>query len=47
VALSRIIYGDDDWHYGKSLVMLAKAYHEHGGEAKTCKMCVWPNAGLL
>ena len=32
VALSRIVYGEDDWCYGKSLIMLAKAYHEHGGE---------------
>ena len=32
VALSRMVYGDDDWCYAKSLLMLAKAYHQHGGE---------------
>lgn len=32
VALSRIVYGDNDWHYAKSILLLAKAYHEHGGE---------------
>ena len=34
MALSRMVYGDDDWCHGKSLLMLAKAYHEHGGENK-------------
>ncbi|XP_065889684.1 tetratricopeptide repeat protein 23-like isoform X3 [Dysidea avara] len=44
VALSRIVYGDDDWHYSKSILLLAKAYHEHGGRhaqvishASTCR----------
>ena len=32
VALSRMVYGDDDWCYARSLLMLAKAYHQHGGE---------------
>lgn len=34
MALSRMVYGDDDWCHAKSLLMLAKAYHEHGGENK-------------
>ena len=32
VALSRMVYGDEDWCYARSLLMLAKAYHQHGGE---------------
>ena len=33
VALSRMVYGDDDWCHARSLLMLATAYHEHGGES--------------
>ena len=36
VALSRMVYGDDDWRYARSLLMLAAAYHEHGGKNNVC-----------